>query len=176
MGPMYSGKSSELLRRLRRYQFGGKTTFLIKYSKDTRYDTNNNNLSTHDEIKTKCDYSAEGKLVDDKRLNTKIKDIDVIGIDEGHFYTDIDVFAENLANSGKVVIISALDSDFRRRAFGIILNLIPKADEYYKLTAICKCGKEASFSKRLTNETEIISIGSAEKYVAVCRKCYFALN
>ncbi len=172
-GCMYAGKSSELLRRIRRYQIGGKTTFLIKYGRDNRYNTNSNKLSTHDEIKVNCDYSIEGKLMDDKQLINKIQNVDIIGIDEGQFYPDIDVFAEHFANLGKIVIISALDSDFKRRPFGKVLELISKAEEYVKLTAVCSCGSDASFTKRITNETESIVVGGHDKYIAVCRKCFF---
>ena len=173
LGPMYAGKSIELLRRLRRYEFASKRTFLIKYGKDTRYGTNINKLSTHDEFKVNCDYCTETKLMDDEHLVNKIKDMDVIGIDEGQFYPDIDIFAEHYANLGKIIIISALDSDFRRKSFGKIAELIPKSEEYVKLTAVCKCGCDAAFTKRITNEIEAIIIGAQDKYLAVCRKCYF---
>jgi thymidine kinase len=174
LGCMMAAKSTELLRRIRRYQFGGKTTFLIKYGKDNRYNTNSDKLSTHDEIKVNCDYSTEGKLMDDSKLLNKIQNVDVIGIDEGQFYPDIDIFAEHFANLGKIIIISALDSDYKRRPFGKILELISKAEEYVKLTAVCKCGSDAAFTKRISNETEDIIIGGKDKYIAVCRKCYFS--
>jgi thymidine kinase len=173
LGNMYAGKSSELLRRIRRYQIGGKSTFLIKYNKDNRYNTSGDKLSTHDEFKASCNYSAEGELLKDKSLINKIKDIEVIGIDEGQFFPDIDAFAEQYANLGKIIIIAALDSDFRRKAFGKISELIPKAEEYVKLTAVCKCGADASFTKRISNETELNVVGGQDKYLAVCRKCYF---
>lgn len=172
LGPMYAGKSTELLRRIRRYQIGGKTTFLIKYGKDERYNTSGNKLSTHDEIKIDCDYATETNLMQDTKLIDKIKNIEVIGIDEGQFYPDIVLFAEFCANSGKIIIISGLDSDFKRRPFGQISELISKADSYEKLTAICSCGEEAPFTKRITNETESVIIGGKEMYIAVCRKCY----
>lgn len=173
LGPMYAGKSTELVRRIRRYQFGGKTTFLIKYGKDDRYASNKNKLSTHDEIKIDCDYATETKLMDDTRLVNRINDIDVIGIDEGQFYPDIDIFAEHYANLGKIIIISALDSDFRRKPWPKVIELVSKADTYEKLTAVCACGKDASFTKRISEETESIVIGGKDKYIAVCRGCYF---
>jgi thymidine kinase len=172
LGPMYSGKSSELIRRLNRFKIGGKSTFLIKYKNDNRYNTTNNKLSTHDEFKVDCNYSSDGKLMDDKTLNAKLTNIQVICIDEGQFYFDIDTFAEHHANLGKIVIIAALDGDFRRKPFGKILNLIPLAEEFVKLTAVCSCGNEAAFSKRITPETDEILIGGTDKYVAQCRSCY----
>jgi thymidine kinase len=170
LGCMLSGKSSELLRRLRRYKIGGKTTFLIKYVEDRRYNASNDELLTHDEYKTKCNHISDGDL----RYIEGLDNVDVIGIDEGQFFSDIDTFAENWANKGKIIIIAALDSDYQRKPFGKVLKLIPLAEEYIKLTAICKCGSDASFSKRISKETEQKVIGGVDKYTACCRKCYFA--
>lgn len=79
-----------------------------------------------------------------------------------------------MANLGKIVIISALDGTFKRNSFGEICNLIPLSESVTKLTAICmRCQKDASFSKRITKETETIDIGGSDKYIAVCRKCFF---
>ena len=84
-------------------------------------------------------------------------------------------FAEEMANAGKVVVIAALDGDFQRKPFGSILDLIPLAEEVTKLNAVCMvCYGPASFSKRLGSETQVEVIGGADKYIAVCRGCYFA--
>lgn len=172
LGPMYAGKSSELLRRFRRYQIANKQCFLIKYIKDNRYDQNGDRISTHDEYHTPCDYATEGKLLTNIDLNTKIKNVDVICIDEGQFFDDIDEFADFYANQGKIIIISALDSDFRRQPFAKISNLIAMAEDYIKFTAICRCGKDACYTKRISEETESIVIGGKNKYVSLCRSCY----
>jgi len=173
LGPMYAGKSSELIRRMRRFQHAGKSTFLIKHKHDIRYNTNNQKLSTHDQLKIECDYATDTKLMDDNNLSNKIKDVHVICIDEGQFFPDIDLFAEHYANLGKIIIIAALDSDFQRKPFNKIIELISKSEEYVKFTAVCNCGSDAAFTKRITNEKEHILIGGSDKYSAVCRVCYF---
>jgi len=102
-------------------------------------------------------------------------DYEVIGIDEGQFFPDIVTFSEQMANMGKIVIIAALDGTFQRKPFNNILELIPLAEDVTKLTAVCTyCQKDASFSKRIGKETEVEVIGGADKYVAVCRGCFYA--
>ena len=97
----------------------------------------------------------------------------VIGIDEGQFFPDTVSFTERMANLGKTVIVAALDGSYQRTGFGDILNLIPLSESVIKLTAVCmNCFDEASFTKRIGLEKELEVIGGAEKYMAVCRKCY----
>jgi thymidine kinase len=99
---------------------------------------------------------------------------DVLGIDEGQFFVDIVPFAENMANRGKIVVIAALDGTFQRKPFGTILDLIPLAEKVTKLSAICMlCSKDASFSKRIGEEKQLQVIGGADKYLALCRSCFF---
>ena len=124
-----------------------------------------------------------------------IESYDVIGIDEGQFvknshpihlynqnitqfifkqFPDIVEFCEEQANKGKGVLVSALDGTFMRSPFGRILELVPLAESVTKLSAICMlCHKDAAFSKRLGAEKEVEVIGGSDKYIAVCRKCYF---
>lgn len=98
----------------------------------------------------------------------------VIGIDEGQFFPDIVEFCEKMANTGKTVIVAALDGTFQRKAFGSILNLVPLAESVVKLNAVCmECYREASYTKRLGAEREVEVIGGADKYHSVCRACYF---
>lgn len=170
IGPMFSGKSSELLRRLRRHYFGNKKCIVIKYDEDTRY--SENSVTTHD--------NQSIKAISCNKLNDLIENefifdnFDVIGIDEGQFFTDIIDFSDTMANKGKVIIIAALDSTFERTPFNNICSLIPKAEVVLKLNSICtNCGKNASFSRRLTNEKEIKVIGGKDKYTVNCRICYF---
>lgn len=165
IGPMFSGKSTELIRRVRCYQIAQYKCVTIKYSNDNRYGTG---LWTHD----KNNFAAleVTKLCD---VLEAITDFSVIGIDEGQFFPDIVEFCERMANEGKIVIVAALDGTFQRRPFNNILNLIPLSEMVVKLTAVCmKCFKEASFSKRLGAETEIEIIGGNDMYQSVCRKCY----
>jgi len=105
-------------------------------------------------------------------LTKKAEEYDVIGIDEGQFFPDIR-WAELMANSGKVVLIAALDGTYQRKPFENIMNLIPLAENVTKLSAVCmNCFGEASFSKRITEEQSLEVIGGADKYMAVCRDCF----
>lgn len=103
-----------------------------------------------------------------------VQDYDCIGIDEGQFFPDLVQWVEEMANAGKHIIVAALDGTFQRKPFGDVLDLIPMAEAVTKLTAVCmQCHQPASFSKRLGDETEVEVIGGAEKYISVCRSCYF---
>lgn len=165
IGPMYASKSSELFKRLRRFQYAKKKCILVKYALDDRY--SKEYASTHDKITMEAVPTE--KLYTIKSL---VIDHDVIGIDEGQFYPDLVEFSEEMANLGKIVIIAALDSTFQRKPFGHVIELIPLAESVVKLSAICVCGKEAAFSKRITAETDVEIIGGVDKYIAVCRKCF----
>ena len=82
-------------------------------------------------------------------------------------------FCEELANAGKTVVVAALDGTFQRQPFGRTLDLIPLAEDILKLSAVCVyCGHDAAFSKRVSSEKEVEVIGGADKYVAVCRRCF----
>jgi len=166
-GPMFSGKTTELIRRMRRYQIANYPCFLIKYDKDVRYDING--IATHD--KQTLPAMAVAKLTDiDKE---KLVEAEVVGIDEGQFFSDIVSFCEDMAERGKIVIVAALDGTFQKKGFGDILNLVPLAESVVKLTAVCmQCFKDASFTKRICEGTEIEVIGGADKYLAVCRSCF----
>lgn len=167
-GPMFSGKSTELLRRIRRFKVRNDSCILLK-TKDNRYINDDDKVVTHDQFNfleaLSCDYLFE-KI-------EEVKHYDVIGIDEGQFFKDIILFSETLANIGKIVIVACLDSDFRREPFGNICELIAKAEKVTKLSSICHyCKDDAAFSARLTAETAIKVIGGRDKYRPVCRSCY----
>lgn len=168
-GPMFSGKTTELIRRLKRFQFANHKCLIIKYHHDKRY-SEQEEIITHDQQKMSAVTCV--KLTDLKN-NTLLDDFSVIGIDEGQFFPDTVSFAEEMANMGKTVIVAALDGSYQRTAFGDILNLIPLAESVIKLTAVCmSCYQEASFTKRIGTERKLEVIGGAEKYMAVCRNCY----
>ena len=141
----------------------------MKYAKDVRYD--DNGIATH------CGMTlsavAATTLAD---LTQKAENYDVIGIDEGQFFTDTVAFAEEMANKGKFVVIAALDGTFQRKPFGDILSLIPLSENVTKLNAVCmNCFGDAAFSKRIALERDgdaVEVIGGADKYMAVCRACY----
>lgn len=167
VGPMFSGKSTELLRRIRRYTVANKKCIVIKYDKDTRYGSVDL-LATHDRATIQA-YPCSCL----RQANALAESAHVIGIDEAQFFPDIVAFCEEMANKGKIVIIAALDGTFKREAFGDILRLLPLAEHVTKLSAVCvHCHEDAAFTRRLGVETEIELIGGNEKYEAVCRVCF----
>ncbi|XP_055971439.1 thymidine kinase, cytosolic isoform X2 [Sorex fumeus] len=163
---MFSGKSTELMRRVRRFQIAQYKCLVVKYAKDTRYSTH---FSTHDRNTMEALPACQLRDVTQDAMS-----VAVIGIDEGQFFPDIVDFSETMANAGKTVIVAALDGTFQRKAFGNILNLVPLAESVVKLTAVCmQCFREAAYTKRLGVEKEVEVIGGADKYHSVCRPCYF---
>lgn len=165
VGPMFSGKTTELFRLSNRYSLAGKKVCIVKYARDTRYD--NVMVCTHD--LRKMDAISAVKVND--AWNDLCKH-DVIGIDEGQFFDDVVECAERLADMGKTVIIAALDGDFRRKPFPNIATLFPLAEKVDKVNAVCKCGDDASFTLRTVKCSQREVIGGKEMYEAVCRNCY----
>ncbi|XP_070580666.1 thymidine kinase, cytosolic-like [Ptychodera flava] len=165
-GPMFSGKTTELIRRIKRFQIANHSCLIIKYAKDDRYDKNG--VATHDrEVKTAV---AATELCNVKKT---AMDYDVIGIDEGQFFPDTVAFCEEMASKGKKVIVAALDGTFQRKGFGDILNLVPLAESVIKLNAVCMhCYNEAAYTKRIGAETAVEIIGGTDKYLAACRECF----
>ena len=186
IGCMYSGKTSFLVELYKQYKFCGISVAVINHSIDNRYD--NEMLSTHDKVKIPCiktdklmDLYAEYIDIEHPtdsipRLQDKFKVMssEVILINEGQFFTDLEEFVKLMLVKGKKIYVSGLDGDFERKKFGHILDLIPLCDKVTKLTSLCslcKDGTRAIFSKRLTNETEQTVVGS-DNYIPVCRSCY----
>nr|AAA47227.1 thymidine kinase (EC 2.1.7.21) [Rabbit fibroma virus] len=166
IGPMFAGKSTELIRLVRRYQIAKHKCLVVKYEKDIRY---GNGVCTHDNmsITAVCTPSLD-------KIDSVAENAEVIGIDEGQFFPNIATFCERMANRGKVLIVAALDGTFQRKPFSNISELIPLAENVTKLNAVCMyCYKNGSFSKRLGDKMEIEVIGGSDKYKSVCRKCYF---
>ncbi|XP_069511351.1 thymidine kinase, cytosolic [Ambystoma mexicanum] len=169
-GPMFSGKSTELMRRVRRFQIAQYKCLLVKYYKDVRYSTNG--VASHD--RNTMEAVAASRLLD---VYQQAVSCAVIGIDEGQFFSDVVEFCEGMANMGKTVIVAALDGTFQRKAFGNILSLVPLAESVVKLNAVCmECYREAAYTKRLGAEKEVEVMGGSEKYQAVCRRCYLKTN
>lgn len=166
-GPMFSGKSTEMFRRINRAGYAGERTVIYKYSKDTRYD-GECIASSHDQIKMEAIPITDFCDVD-------IPDVEVIGIDEGQFIEGVAEFASKAANAGKTVIIAALDSDFKMQGFVRTLEIIPIAEKILKLRAVCfGCRGDASFTKRIDSTNQVLEdIGGVDKYVASCRKCFY---
>lgn len=190
LGPMFSGKTSELIALYRRYIRSGRKVMVINFVGDTRYSATD--LSTHDKQMIHCfminklNDIYESKIYKDKEGNdVNILDIfndsDVILINEGQFFDDIvEVVTDWVENKHKKVYICGLDGDSNRNKFGKLLDLVPLADDIIKLNSICascKDGTPAPFTKRIIDNTNgaIIQIGSDE-YIPVCRKCYYSDN
>lgn len=169
VGPMFSGKTTELMRRVKRHEAAQRRCVIIKHCADTRY--SKNCVATHDR-QTLAAWSC-AKLND---VAHEVLRYDVVGVDEGQFFPDLISFCEFLANQNKIVIVAALDGTFQRKPFGQVLELIPMAEKVEKLNSICMhCCADAAFTKRITSDTPTveIDIGGADKYAAVCRKCFF---
>jgi len=173
-GSMFSGKTEELIRRLRRAEYARQNVQVFKPAIDNRYDETN--VSSH----TGVQITAEPvNSVADIR-NAIQPDTDVIGIDEVQFLGwDIVDLCDELAESGKRVIVAGLDMDFRGEPFGPMPVLMAQAESVTKLQAICMvCGAPASRTQRLVNgepapyDAEVIFVGADEAYQARCRKCH----
>jgi len=174
-GPMFSGKSEELMRRLRRAIIARQSTMIFKPKIDGRYDSES--IYSHCGNKLKA-YSIEKEqeILD----LIKNKDINVIGIDEIQFFSSqIIPTICTLIESGKRVIVAGLDLDYRCIPFGSMPTLLALADNILKLHAICNsCGASANFSQRIINkkpapfDDALVKIGGNESYQARCRSCH----
>ena len=166
-GSMFSGKTEELIRRLKRAKFAKQKVEIFKPSIDTRY--SDEEVVSHDRHSipsTPIDSSASILLLS--------SDIDVVGIDEAQFFDEglIDVCNE-LANRGVRIIVAGLDMDFKGKPFGPIPALCAIADEVTKVHAICvKCGALAYVSHRLVSEDRRVLLGEQSEYEPLCRECY----
>lgn len=166
-GSMFSGKTEELIRRLKRAQFANLNVRIYKPVIDTRYD--NSNVVSHN--KKSIPATSVEKSSD---ILSLMKNADVIGIDEAQFFTDdLILTANTLANLKIRVIIAGLDMDFLGKPFGEIPNLLSIADHITKVHAIClDCGEIANYSYRTENDTGLIALGEKNKYKPLCRKCF----
>ena len=166
-GSMFSGKTEELIRRLKRAKFARQRVEIFKPTIDTRY--SDEDVVSHDQNSirsTPIDSSAAILLL--------AADIDVVGIDEAQFLDDglVDV-CNQLANSGIRVIVAGLDMDYQGRPFGPIPNLLAVADEVTKVHAICvKCGALAYVSHRLVKDDRRVMLGEQQEYEPLCRDCF----
>jgi len=172
IGPMYAGKSTELIRVINRYKCLNKNIIVINHSFNNRYGSNG--LTTHNNEKfEKCIILENLSDIDSEKLINS----DVIIIEELQFFKDAFKYITKWCdNYNKIVVAAGLTGDFMREPFGDILKLIPHAEEVTKLNALCKkCGDGtlAHFSKRITSDKEKTLIGSSDIYEAVCR---FHLN
>ena len=166
-GSMFSGKTEELIRRLRRAQFAGQKIAIFKPKVDVRY--SEDNVVSHD-LKsvpsTAVSNPTEIFLMD--------SDVRVVGIDEAQFFDDTLIkVVQTLANRGVRVIVAGLDTDYLGKPFGPMPALMAIAEEVQKVHAICvKCGNLANHSHRLTKDHNLVVLGEKDIYEPLCRDCY----
>lgn len=164
---MFSGKTEELIRRIKRAQFARQHVVIVKPAVDVRY--SKNDVVSHDK-----NVIPSVPLTDINRLPEIAKGMDVVGIDEAQFFPDalVDV-AQALANNGVRVIVAGLDMDFLGKPFGPMPMLLAVAEDVTKLQAICvRCGGLAYVSHRLVPDEKQVLLGATDSYEPLCRKCY----
>ena len=177
-GSMYAGKTEELLRRIKRIEYAKRTVYVFKPKLDDRYSANE--VISHDMTSTKSFVIENAKEIY-KYLEIKPY---AIAIDEAQFFDkDLIDVCEDLADQGIRVIVAGLDCNFRGEPFGVMPNLLARAEYVTKLNAICQvCGAPATRTQRLINgkpahyqDPEIL-VGAKEQYEARCRHCHVVLG
>lgn len=163
-GTMFTGKTTELVRIVNTFHVSKrKKVAIIRRDADKWIEDYNQTLPI-----IRC--KEKSKLSD---LDFDFSDVDVIGVDEAQFYTDTSEFSIKMAERGKIVIVSALNTTFQMDSWPSVAPLFGKADTMKMLTAFCfQCEMEASFVKRTNPSQELIQLGGKENYASVCRKCY----
>jgi thymidine kinase len=168
VGPMFSGKSEELIRRLRRAEIARQRVQIFKPAIDQRYTSNG--IVSHSGLEIASELVSEAHEI----LVKVSPRTEVVGIDEGQFLGEglVDVCTQ-LADLGKRVMVTGLDTDFMGRPFEPIPRLLAVAEEITKLLAICvRCGNPAVHTQRLVASEELIVVGASGTYEARCRRCF----
>ena len=165
---MFSGKTEELIRRMKRAKFARQRVEIFKPAIDTRYSERRRGITRQ------SFHRVHPISIHPASILLFTSEIDVVGIDEAQFFDDglIDV-CRQLANNGIRVIIAGLDMDFKGNPFGPMPQLCAIADEVSKVHAICvKCGDLASFSHRTVKNDKQVLLGETAEYEPLCRECY----
>ena len=167
-GSMFSGKSEELIRRLRRAQIARQRVQIFKPKMDDRY--SEDHIVSHSEMKIKSQLVSQAREILDL-LDGRTQ---VIGIDEGQFFdTELVYVCNHLADTGKRVIVAGLDQDFRGKPFDPIPQLLAIAEYITKTLAICvRCGAPANRTQRLVESSDRFLVGAVDAYEARCRLCF----
>ena len=168
-GSMFSGKTEELIRRLKRAKIAKQKVEIFKPMIDTRYDEVN--IVSHD-----ANHISSTPVPSSSNLLIFGSEVDVIGIDEAQFFDDqLPDVCSQIANNGTRVIVAGLDMDFMGKPFGPIPQLLAIADYITKVHAICmNCGDLATHSHRIVKEESIIMLGEKDNYISLCRSCFAA--
>lgn len=170
-GSMFSGKTEELIRRLKRAKYARQKIQIFKPRVDNRYDEEK--VVSHDANEIQSTPVAVSSDILRLAVN-----IDVVGIDEAQFFDEglVNV-CNHLANKGIRVIVAGLDMDFSGKPFGPIPNLLATAEHITKVHAICvKCGNLANFSHRISKDETLVVLGESETYEPLCRDCFSVLH
>ena len=168
VGSMFSGKSEELIRRLRRAQIAKQKVQVFKPKIDDRYAKDH--VVSHSEMRIKSETVARAAEI----LGSLKPDTEVVGIDEGQFFdATITEVAHALADRGIRVIVAGLDQDYRGRPFEPMPHLMATAEYVDKVLAICmQCGAPANRTQRLVQSSDRVVVGGAHSYEARCRRCF----
>ena len=168
-GSMFSGKTEELIRRLRRAEFAKQRVEIFKPGVDTRFHVEE--VVSHDRNSIRST-----PVPNSSNLLLLAGDIEVVGIDEAQFFDGgLPLVCEQLAAQGIRVIAAGLDMDFLGRPFGPMPQLMAMAEYVTKVHAICmRCGELANFSHRTSASRELVVLGETDQYEPLCRACYFA--
>ena len=168
-GSMFSGKTEELIRRLKRAKFAKQKVEIFKPSLDTRY--SDIEVVSHD-----SNHISSTPIESSTSILLLATDVDVVGIDEAQFFdADLVDVCNELARRGTRVIIAGLDMDFKCQPFGPMPALMSIADEVTKVHAICvQCGNLAYVSHRLVSNDKQVLLGEKAEYEPLCRECYHA--
>ena len=167
-GSMFSGKSEELIRRLRRAQIARQKVQIFKPAIDSRYA--DHHIVSHSEMRISSESVASSRAL----LERVEPDTEVVGIDEGQFFdNDLVEVANTLAGRGVRVIIAGLDQDYTGRPFEPMPQLLAVAEYITKTHAICvRCGQPANYSQRIVEVEGQVVVGAGEAYEARCRRCF----
>lgn len=167
-GPMFSGKTEELIRRLKRASYARQRVQIFKPAIDNRYRADS--LVSHNQMTLPS--VAVGDLEELQAALTP--QVEVIGIDEVQFFAEEVVeFCERHADAGRRVIVAGLDLDYRGEPFGPMPRLLSEAEYITKLSAICvRCGNPAHRSYRMAEDPQQVLVGTAKQYEARCRRCF----
>jgi len=167
-GSMFSGKSEELIRRLRRAQIARQRVQIFKPKLDSRF--SEDHIVSHSEMKIKSQLVGQAREI----IHLLDGRTQVVGIDEGQFFDmDLVYVCNKLADSGKRVIVAGLDQDFRGKPFDPIPQLLSIAEYITKTLAICvRCGAPANRTQRLVENPDRLLVGATDVYEARCRLCF----
>lgn len=170
-GAMFSGKTEELIRRLKRAKIANQRVEIFKPALDTRYDEAK--VVSHD-----ANFILSAPVEHSSELLEKTEGVNVVGIDEAQFFDmALPDVCQNLALRGIRIIVAGLDMDFRGKPFGPVPNLLAVAEYITKVHAICAhCGNLATHSYRLSSEEGTVILGEKDRYEPRCRTCYHMGN